>query len=555
MEGKVLKDHQPCDNCGSRDAKAYYEGGSTFCFSCKHSTHTKGTDPMEHKKTYSKLIEGTIKELPARNIDKETCKKYDYQISLDNTKHLANYRHRTSGKTIAQKTRTKDKQFRWTGNSKEIMLFGQHLFSGGGPRLVITEGEIDTLSISKVFKNKYPVVSIPNGAANAVKDIKANYEWVNSFKEIVIAFDNDQAGQNVVEEVVNLFEPTKAKVVRFNDGFKDANDYLMKGEEKLLINTIWNAEVLRPQGIHSAEDIGTFEDLWENDKPGIPYKFPKLNEMTMGIYPGQVIGVTAGSGIGKTTFVKQLAHDLLVNQNKKIAMVMLEEQIKKTKKSLLAIDLGINYRNFRLDNSIANKEEANKSYEKLFSNRKLMFFDHFGSINSQTLIDKLRYMKVVEGVDILILDHISMIVSGSDLDERKELDVIMTNLASMCKELELTIIYVVHLSRSSSKNYNEGSQISLRDLRGSAGIEQMSYTVIGLERNQQDEEEKNKVNIRVLKNRDGEDTGLADTLMYDYRTGLLVLEEDYEAEPIFKPNVLNNFTNKKVKKELDQPPF
>jgi twinkle protein len=137
-------------------------------------------------------------------------------------------------------------------------------------------------------------------------------------------------------------------------------------------------------------------------------------------------------------------------------------------------------------------------------------------------------MKMVQGVDMILLDHISMVISGNELDERKELDMIMTKLATLCKETGLIVFFVVHLSRQSGKNYNEGGNISLKDLRGSAGIEQLSHTVIGLERDQQSEE-KNKVSIRLLKNRFGGETGLADELTYNMDSGILETQAEMDA--------------------------
>ena len=537
---KILKSHQKCDKCGSSDANTIYVGGSSHCFSCgatKQGDNTIVSNTTNNvnitktiKKTKIDLIKGIVKELAIRKIDIKTCEIYDYKWNEEKQVQIANYRN-INGKIIAQKTRNKNKDFRWTGTPKEATLFGSHLFQSGGNKIIITEGEIDTLSISKIFKNKVPVVSIPNGAGNAVRDIKLNFDYVNSFNEIIIAFDNDEAGQSVVEEVSNLFKPGKVKIVRYSEDFKDANDYLKENKETLLLQAIYNAEVLRPDSIISGCDI-SLEDLLTPMEGGVEFPYKKLNEMTMGIRENELMLITAGSGIGKSTLAREIAYDFVVNKNKKVSMIFLEEQYKKTAQSLVCIDNNVPLKDFRRNPlSVLTKIEIEKSKEKLFNNN-LNFYNHFGSIDSENLINKIRFMRTVLGTEVVFLDHISIVVSGNRLsDERKELDIIMTSLKSLCEETGLIIIAIVHLKRKSGGDFNEGGSVSLTDLRGSASLEQLSDQIIALERNQQaDGEEKNKLNIRVLKCRETGDTGLADELKYNKDTGRIEVDNHYQKE-------------------------
>ena len=99
----------------------------------------------------------------------------------------------------------------------------------------------------------------------------------------------------------------------------------------------------------------------------------------------------------------------------------------------------------------------------------------------------------------------------------------MTDLAAFVNESGVGIIVVVHLSRNKGKAaFNEGGQISLNDLRGSAALEQLSWNVVAAERDQQDEERKNVLTLRVLKCREQGWTGIADTCEYNFNTGRLL---------------------------------
>jgi twinkle protein len=138
-----------------------------------------------------------------------------------------------------------------------------------------------------------------------------------------------------------------------------------------------------------------------------------------------------------------------------------------------------------------------------------------------------------------------MVISGSDVsNERKEIDKIMTDLASMVVETGVGLINVVHLKRKETGNkdrgLNEGGQVSLTDLRGSAALEQLSWAVLAMERNQQAEDGSEDYSyLRVLKNRTWGKTGRAGRVKYVHTTGRLVDApeeiENAEVHPITTP--------------------
>ena len=123
-----------------------------------------------------------------------------------------------------------------------------------------------------------------------------------------------------------------------------------------------------------------------------------------------------------------------------------------------------------------------------------------------------------------MLDHLSILVSGQEDfgDERKSIDILMTKLRSLVEETGCGLLLVSHLRRPSGDvGHENGKEITLSHLRGSASIAHLSDSVIGLERNQQatDEVEANTTIIRILKNRYTGDTGVATYLHYDKDTG------------------------------------
>ena len=107
----------------------------------------------------------------------------------------------------------KNNQFSIKGSTSDSGLFGQQLYNGG-KYVTITEGEIDALSVYQLLGSKYAVVSIKNGVAAALKDIKKSYDWLDQFDNIVINFDNDDVGREASKKVAELFAPSKVKILK-----------------------------------------------------------------------------------------------------------------------------------------------------------------------------------------------------------------------------------------------------------------------------------------------------------------------------------------------------
>ena len=171
-------------------------------------------------------------------------------------------------------------------------------------------------------------------------------------------------------------------------------------------------------------------------------------------------------------------------------------------------------------------EEFDRAFDKTVGRGDWWCFDHWGSTNIDHLLSKIRYMAVSLGVRAIVLDHISIIVSGLEddvsSDERKTIDRLMTKLRSLIEETGVCILAVVHVKRpQQGKSWNEGREISLTDLRGSGSLEQISDVVIALSRNQQGQTP-NIANIKVLKNRPVGTCGRAGSVLWVPETGRLI---------------------------------
>lgn len=508
--------HEPCPQCGSKDNLARYEDGSAYCFGgdCKYFEKAGGQPTVIKIKSNTNFQTGEHQTLVKRKISNETCRKFNYQCNQNY--QIANYYNKNK-ELVAQKLRTPNKEFKWIGDSKDILLFGQQVFRDGDRRLVITEGEIDALTVSQyVFQNKYAVVSIPMGVQSAKKHVLNNIEWVEKFDEVIICFDNDAPGRTAAKEVASIIAPGKAKIVNLTG--KDPNELVQEGRSDELVKSIYDAAIFRPDGIIQGDetwDLFIKEDTYQTSL----YPYHGINEYTDGIRTSEIITVTAGSGIGKSQLCREIAYNL-IKQGKTIGYIALEEDVRRSITGFLSIDLNKQLHRPEIK-ALVPHDELRASWEKV--SKQVYFYDHWGSTETDNLLAKIKYLNQACGCTHIFLDHISIVVSGiNEGDERRIIDNMMTKLRSLTQQLGLSLIIVSHLKRlEGNRDHVDGVRTSLGHLRGSASIAQLSDMVIGCERNQQSEDNPHLMTVRILKNRFSGKTGVACQLQFNQDTGRL----------------------------------
>lgn len=544
QDESVFLYHTDCPDCGSSDANGVYSDGHMYCFACDPSVAwkkgdmelTEGYKPSAGRQSAGLLTfgenSGRYVPLPARGLSAEICKKYSYWVGMMQGKmvQVADYYDR-SGTKVGQKVRDAEKNFTAIGSVKNDLLFGSQLWSGG-KKIVITEGEIDCLSVAQIQDGKYPVVSLPLGAKSAKKTLAANFEYLDQFEEIILMFDMDEPGREAVEQAAPVLPAGKVKVA-FINGYKDANAALQAKDFRAIQDAIWNAVAFVPAGVVSAKSLKdrTREAMLKSETEGLLFSSClTLNAMTMGARAGELVMVTSGSGMGKSTFVRQLLLEW-GRKGKRVGMAMLEEAVEETVQDLIGLDNNVRLRQCKeLKEQILRDGRFDEWYDRLFNDDKFHLYDSFAESEEDTLFAKLAYM--VDGLDcdVILLDHISIVVSGMDdnSDERKTIDRIMTRLKKFAKTKGVVVVVICHLKNpEKGKSHEEGRPVSITDLRGSGALRQLSDTIIALERNQQGDTP-NVVQLRLLKCRFTGDTGLAGYLEYNKLTGWL--------EPIGNPS-------------------
>ena len=535
----------PCPKCGGSDPVSKNKNGSAKCFSCGeffpnyNEACTGNIIDLEDKRetkvtTFLNSYTGVYADLTDRGISEKTAKKYGVRVVYDSTGQISQhiYPYFNGNEIVTTKTRfVKDKNFKVDGRYDDTGLFGEQLFrNSGGKYLTIVEGECDALATHEMMENKWACVSIKRGAQGAVKDIRDSIEFVESFENIVLCFDNDQHGRKAARNVANIIKPGKVRIMTLPSGFKDPNAMLQHGKYTEFTKAWWEAKIYTPSGIL---ELSSEKEKWlhREVKESLAYPWEGLNKKLYGMRKGELVTLTGGTGLGKSSFTRELSHYLIKNTEENIGIISLEENWLKTADGIISIEA-----NDRLYLSEKREkytdEELSELFDKVIPKGRVFIHSHLGATAIDEIFSKLRYMIIGCECEWVIIDHLHMLVNCiTESDERRGIDQLMNRLRSLVEETGVGMFLVSHLRRAAGeKGHEQGIVVSLSHLKGSQGISQLSDCVIALERNQQadDPEEANTTKVRVLKSRYTGDTGLACNLIYNPKPGRMLEETNEE---------------------------
>lgn len=533
------KYHLPCPECGGSDPVSVNHDGSGYCFSCtrffkdyEEAFSKKPTnepvDIQPYRNNSMNNAEGEFLALTDRGISLKSAKTYGVKAIRDHNgkiiKHL--YPYYIANEIVGYKVREQNKMFTWKGTGQGSGLFGEQLCQSGGKFITLVEGECDAMAAYELLGSKWPVVSIKNGAAGAAKDVKHSLEFLEKFDTVVVNFDNDKAGRDAAKRVARLLTPGKAKILNLPEEFKDANDMLRKGNAHAYTQAWWSAKIYTPSGVLNVSD--NLDKLKNREeKESIPYPWAGLNEKLYGMRQGELLTITGGTGLGKSSITRELEHWLLAQSKDNVGVVALEEDWRRTVDGVMSIEA-----NARLYVDQERKSFGQEAYQeienRLFTGEnkdRLWVHAHFGATDLDEIFSKIRFMIIGCDCKWLVIDHLHMLVSSStEGDERRTIDSIMTKLRSIVEETGAGMILVSHLRRvEGNRGHENGVTVGLNHLRGSQSIAQLSDCVIALERNQQSDDpiDSQTTHMRILKSRYTGDVGMATHLLYNQDTGRL----------------------------------
>ena len=512
---KAIETHQPCPHCGSSDAFATYDDGHSYCYAC--ATYFK----PDGEELLSRPDNATYEYHPHRGISKSTFEYYNVTTEfVDDVPRRIAFVY--PNKAIKWRAYDK-KEFNSEGPMSDAGCFGVNRFDPGSKdTITLTEGEYDALAVYDITRGATAAISV-RSASSAKRDCTRDYDYINSFGRIILAFDGDEPGISAARAVSSLFDFNKVYHVKLNR-FKDANDYLVNGAQDDFYNAWKNAKRYAPDNI-----ISTFlefeQSLVETDEALLAtYPFPTLQNRLYGLHSGEVVVFKGDEGIGKTEIFRAIEHHILKETKCNIGIIHLEEDNGTTIKALAGYELQAPA--VVPDSGVSNTDVI-KAIKKLVKNDETRIHIHssFDVEDENAIIDNIRFLVSAADCRIIFLDHISWLATGQDdEDERKKLDRLSQKFKLLAKELGCCICMISHVNDSGKT-------------RGSRNITKVANTVIDLRRDitSNDETERNSTYLTIEKARLGGNTGPAGVLLFDRET--FMLKEREHPQAIKVPNL------------------
>lgn len=416
---------------------------------------------------------------PYRGIPEGVLDQYGIRL-VDGKQQIAFEYLDSSYAVIGRKFRDADKKIWWDGTARGVIGFGEHLANPQSfDAIAICEGEFDAATVTFGSRNKVVGVSGPNGAQNLANFCRERLERLLTFKTIYVATDMDEAGQKAAKELMTLFPA--GQVRRIVWPHKDANDTLRALGNTGVWEAIRGAQELRPDGIRPANAYSGLV-LKSPQRQRIPCAFQFWNDKTP-FWSNQLVVLVAGSGVGKTTFARALALGAM-EQGVKVGWIGLEETPEEAMFRFCGAAAGLQI-HARENYSGMSEDELQRLSDAdrfICGSGLLELFEHFGSLETDVVLQRMEYMVRGLGCKLLFLDHLTILGSALAQDVR-QLDATVTKLRCFIAGTNCTVVAINHLARGDkSKDFEDGDVPRLHDIRGSHSIVQLADTIWALGR-------------------------------------------------------------------------
>jgi len=535
-----------CEKCGSSDANQVFsydnKPNDSWCFACE--TYFPSDDSLDKvvpiKQQYNKAqtmeIED-IKKLPIRALEdrkirKETCAAYRVRVAVseeDGETITSIFSPDTSnGELVGYEQRiVKTKQFFSIGNRKgKLDLFGKHFAKKcASKKLIVTEGVLDCLSLyqcilensSEKYKHLKPsVVSITGGCSSAVKSLVSNKDFIDGFEELILCFDNDQAGEKATKEVLKVFPLAKVATLPL----KDASDMLVADKSKELFQQVIFKSAVQRQGEVVEVNDELIKKALQRPTKGLSTCWATLDAITHnGILRKSTLVVLASYPKGgKSEFKNQLVKHIIIEHNRPVGVYDLEVHPIKTLKQIAS---KLARTNFLLPDNNYDDRLLASTLDRFKGN--LFLYDRTGSRDWHDIKACIIEQHLIDGVCEFFLDPLTALISRYTSSEANDkLNEIMTDLADLVNCYPITILCFSHVNPPSkgNKSHEEGGKVLSGQMTGSRAIEKWSHIGLGLERDRSADCPPEKVNhsqVKILYDREFGTSGSVD-MFYDSET-------------------------------------
>ncbi|MAU90717.1 MAG: toprim domain-containing protein [Gammaproteobacteria bacterium TMED182] len=356
-----------------------------------------------------------------------------------------------SGSERAVKWRsTEGKHFTQDGAAR--WLYGLERVSESDEQLVICEGEVDVLALSAA---SVTAVSCPNGAPQKVSnnrinpedDNKFSYLWdareiITNIPKIILATDNDQAGEALAEEIARRVGRAKCWRVNYPEGCKDSNDVLLRHGADKLAELIANPTPMPLKGVYAAQDYASeVKHIYtEGVGTGVSTGLQSVDDLFT-ISEGQLSVVTGLPSSGKSEFIDQIMINMAQKDHWKFAVCSFENpphfHIAKLAEKIIGKPF------FDGPSQRISNEELDTAID--FIDKHFVFLDQKDGVVSSidSIIDRAKQAVLRLGVRGLVIDPYNYIEQDGT-EEHTSISAMLTKVTTFCKAHGIHCWFVAH---------------------------------------------------------------------------------------------------------------
>lgn len=532
--------------CGSSDAlQVFAEDDGTFngfCFNCGEfvpDPYGEGEppkfvprDPAKVQAEVQALKRYPCHDLPARRLRKDVLNRFGVRMEVSQedgqTPMLVYFPYGDGSNLTGWKASTlnlKPKKMWAVGKTKGCKPFGwTQALKSGHPRLYITEGEFDAVALYQMLQDndrggeyegqEYAVISIPHGSGNAKRDISNVMNDIQRvFREVVLVFDQDDAGRKAADEVAAIMPEVKVAKLPF----KDANECLIEGASKAAVRAVL-FQSQRPKNSRIVYGSELVELARQAPAPGLSWPWEGLTEATRGIRRGETIYFGAGVKMGKSELVNALAAHIIKEHELPVYIVKPEEALPKSYKMLLGKVVGRIFHDPNIEFDYDAFDRANE-----IVGDKAIFQDIYQFGRWENLKQDIKYTVLNDNVRDVIIDPITCFTNTMNSAEANEhLTLVAAELSQMAKDMDFTAYIFCHLKAPDGQPHERGGPVLSTQFAGSRAMMRSCNYMIGLEGNKDPDLPIESRNYRQLKILEDREFGASATvgLYWDRNTGL-----------------------------------
>lgn len=451
--------------------------------------------------------------------DEETGEPIKQYVPTTVGGELAGYRTRVFPKDFSQPVGQVGKECDMTFQFRFKTHTGTIIISGGETKALSTYQMLydNQASRGKLEYETTAVVCSTLGESGAHKQVQAQYEFFNQFKKIIVAMDEDEAGQKANEALIKVLPKGRVWVMRMR--YKDADDYVKAGKQQEFIQDFLKAKKYVPNGVTASTDIqDKMKEFLSKPRLSLPPYLHKLQKKLRGGLPVCIFNVLSASGCGKSTHIDAMTLHWILKEDKKVGIIPME-----TCEGEYGVNLLSSFSEVKM-NLFETVEErlAFIDNEDSVALQQKLFYDDDGNprfyildAEAETLQERVEYLIVSLECKIIVIDPIQDVFDMLGEDEQAKF---MGWMKGWMKK-GITFVNVNHSRKSSQgqKANSKGAELSEEDMMGSSTIFKSGGVNLILMRNKdaETEQERNTTVMKLSKARGVGDTGMVGKYYYE----------------------------------------